>query len=120
MGDTDPSLVLDVLLYGSVPVGKKPAGIPDSWPAQVIERKTAKDPLTPGYVRMTGAQYDAYRGLHQAEYDAWEQGVPDPADETQTKQDRATLDALRAKPREKWTPEDVTAAVQAMLIQQTF
>lgn len=117
---TDPATILDVLLYGSIPVGKKPDGIPDAWPAQVIERKTTKDPVTPGFVRMTGAQYDAYRDLHQAEYDAWEQGAPDPVDVAQAKQDRATLDTLRAKPRDKWSPEDVTAAVQAMLIQQTF
>lgn len=117
---TDPALILDVLLYGSIPVGKKPDGIPDAWPAQVIERKSSKDPVTPGYVRMTGAQYDAYRALHQAEYDAWESGKPDPPDIAQEKLDRATLDALRIKPRDKWTADDVTAAVQAMLVQQTF
>lgn len=115
-----PELILDVLLYGAIPVGKKPDGIPDAWPAQVMERKSSKDPVTPGWVRMTGAQYDAYRDLHQAEYDAWKSGIPPDPLVVQADTDRQTLDALRDKPRDKWTAEDVTAAVQAMLVQKTF
>ncbi len=112
--------VLDVLLYGSLPVGKKPDGIPDDWPAQVIERKDVKDPVTPGYIRMSGTQYKAYVQLHQAEYDAWESGKPPDPIEAQAQVDRDTLDALRSKERAKWTADDVMAAVQAMLIQKTF
>ncbi len=71
--------VLDVLMYSSVATGQKPAGIPDVWPARVIERPDGAT-VTPGYQRMTAAGYDAYRATHQATYDTWRTTVKAAAD----------------------------------------
>ncbi len=71
--------VLDVLLYSSIAAPDKPAGIPDVWPAKVIERPDGAT-VTPGYQRMTVAQYGAYQATHQATYDTWRTTVKAAAD----------------------------------------
>ncbi len=59
---------LDVKLYSQMT--EKPEGIPEAWPA--VCREVADDaPVTPDSIAMTIEEYNAYRALHQAEYDAW-------------------------------------------------
>ncbi len=71
--------VLDVRLYGSLAANEKPAGIPDVWPAKVIERPDGAG-VTAGHQRMTVAEYDAYLATHQATYNTWRTTVKAAAD----------------------------------------
>lgn len=58
-----------VLLYGAIPAGQKPAGIPDLWPASVTEVEDAAD--TGGLLALTREEFAAYQATHRATYDAW-------------------------------------------------
>lgn len=58
-----------VLLYQDAVA--KPAGIPDVWPAEVTAVDDDVVSVDSPYLLMTPQEYDDYRTLHRAEYDAW-------------------------------------------------
>lgn len=112
-------IALDVLLYADVPVDQKPKDIPDVWPAQAQEVDPAA-PVKPGYTRMTPKQFADYREAFGATYQQWEDAIPPSPEEVQAKADQDALSALRDKPREKWTADDVTTAVQILIASGRF
>ena len=58
-----------VLLYQDTVA--KPAGIPDAWPAEVWAVDDDVLSVDSPYLLMTPQEYDDYRTLHRAAYDAW-------------------------------------------------
>lgn len=62
---------LAVKLYQNVALEDKPNGIPDLWPAEVIELGDKTD-LPDGYWSlMTFQEYQDYRTYHKPAYDSW-------------------------------------------------
>ena len=59
--------------FSSIDSSSKPAGIPDHWPAEVIELGTS--PIPPdntGLWQVTDHEtFEAYKDAYQADYDAW-------------------------------------------------
>lgn len=66
---------LAVKLFIDVTVGDKPTGIPDAWPAEVIELGDSTTLPVGPYQLMTSAQYESYLVAHQSEYDTWRASV---------------------------------------------
>ncbi len=63
---------LAVKLFANVSVGEKPAGIPDSYPAEIIELgESTTLPEEGVWQLMTEQEYSDYMSEVQAEYDAW-------------------------------------------------
>jgi hypothetical protein len=62
---------LAVKLYGEIEVGLKPTGIPDEWPAEIIELGESEDLPDETWVLMTVSNYATYRANHISEYVTW-------------------------------------------------
>ncbi len=60
---------LAVLKYQFVTI--KPAGIPDEWPAEIVNLGTSTELPGQDWVLMTEAEYGAHILLHQSTYDTW-------------------------------------------------
>lgn len=66
---------LKVLLWANV--DSNPDGVPDVWPAAVNASMQSEEVQAP-WVKMTVAEYEAYKATHQVAYDAWA-ATPDSA-----------------------------------------
>lgn len=53
-------------------VSEKPVGIPDAWPAQIIEIVQGIEVPGSPWVIMSSQELVAHKAAHQAEYDIWE------------------------------------------------
>jgi hypothetical protein len=63
---------LAVLIYQYIT--DKPSGIPDLWPAEVVELKEGSvfpPDARPGWQQMSDTEYADYLVAHRSEYDAW-------------------------------------------------
>jgi len=61
---------LAVLTYEFVT--EKPIGMPDAWPAQIVEIRSPNFVLEENWIIMTDTQLAAYKAEHQAAYNTWE------------------------------------------------
>lgn len=83
-------MILAVKFYKDVP---NPQAIPSDWPARCIELDD--DATVPdGYVGMTPKEYEQYKELHRASYEAWEELIHKPNLEKQAKREKA-IEMLR-------------------------
>lgn len=70
---------LAVRLYASIPSGEKPSGIPDAWPASVIELgESITLPDNENWQLMTCVSYNIYKQEHLSEYNTWKSSVDAP------------------------------------------
>lgn len=104
--------VLDVIKYSAVAPANKPAGTPDEWPAEVIEKEHT-DAVTAGAVRMTEAQFRAHVRQHSPAWRAFVGTKPVFPDVTRKGQDAALLRAFLAN--DTPTNAQTLAAVKAVI-----